>query len=36
MAKAFSGKADTGFPRENATNKGQLERFPIQLNRKTL
>jgi hypothetical protein len=33
---AFSGKVDTGFPQENATNKGQLERFPIQRNRKAL
>jgi hypothetical protein len=33
---AFSGKMDTGFPQENATNKGQLERSPIQRNRKTL
>jgi hypothetical protein len=26
VAKAFSGKVDTGFPQENATNKGLAER----------
>jgi hypothetical protein len=30
VIRAFSGKVDTGFPSENATNKEQLERFPIQ------
>jgi hypothetical protein len=34
--RAFSGKVDTGFPSENATNKEQLERFPIQPNREAL
>jgi hypothetical protein len=34
--RAFSGKVDTGFPLEKATNKAQLERFPIQRNRKAL
>jgi hypothetical protein len=33
---AFSGKVDTGFPSENATNKEQLERFPIQPDREAL
>jgi hypothetical protein len=32
---AFSGKVDTGFPSENATNK-ELERFPIQPDREAL
>jgi hypothetical protein len=34
--RAFSGKVDTGFPSENATNKEQLERFPIQPDREAL
>jgi hypothetical protein len=34
--RAFSGKVDTGFPLENATNKEQLERFPIQPDREAL
>jgi hypothetical protein len=34
--RAFSGKVDTGFPPENATNKEQLERFPIQPDREAL
>jgi hypothetical protein len=35
-SRAFSGKVDTGFPLENATNKEQLERFPIQPDREAL
>jgi hypothetical protein len=35
-ALAFSGKVDTGFPSENAKNKEQLERFPIQPDREAL
>jgi hypothetical protein len=27
--RAFSGKVDTGFPSENATNAKMLERFPF-------
>jgi hypothetical protein len=33
---AFSGKVDTGFPSENATTQKEVERFPIQSNRKAL
>jgi cytochrome c oxidase assembly protein subunit 11 len=33
---AFSGKVVTGFPTENATTQKELERFPIQLDRKAL
>jgi hypothetical protein len=36
MTRAFSGKVDTGFPSENATNKEELERFPIQPDREAL
>jgi hypothetical protein len=36
IIRAFSGKVDTGFPSENATNKEQLERFPIQPDREAL
>jgi hypothetical protein len=32
----FPEKVDTGFPLENATNKEQLERFPIQPDREAL
>jgi hypothetical protein len=32
--RAFSGKVDTGFPSENATNQEEVGRFPIPLNRK--
>jgi endonuclease-3 len=28
--RAFSGKVDTGFPKENATKHGPIDRFPIQ------
>jgi hypothetical protein len=35
-ARAFSGKVDTGFPSENATTQKEVERFPIQSNRKAL
>jgi hypothetical protein len=31
-----SGGVDAGFPSENATTQEELERFPIQRNRKTL
>jgi hypothetical protein len=34
--RAFSGKVDTGFPSENATTQKEVERFPIQSNRKAL
>jgi hypothetical protein len=34
--RAFSGKVDTGFSSENATNKEELERFPIQPDREAL
>jgi hypothetical protein len=34
QTRAFSGKVVTGFPSENATTQKELERFPIQLDRK--
>jgi hypothetical protein len=34
--RAFSGKVDAGFSAENAITQEELERFPIQSNRKTL
>jgi sulfoxide reductase heme-binding subunit YedZ len=34
--RAFSGKVDPGFPLENATTTQEVERFPIQLERKAL
>src|SRR4051812_42066360 len=35
-ARAFSGKVDAGFPKENATKYEFLDRFPIQPNRKAV
>jgi hypothetical protein len=36
LPRAFSGKVDAGFPKENATKHEFLDRFPIQPNRKAV